>query len=264
MRSQTNPFKAKMASGEVQHGLWLGLPDNSVAEIIASAGFDWLLIDAEHGPNDLRSILAQLQAVAPYHSQPVVRPPQGDQVLIKQLLETGIQSLLIPMVDTPEQARDLVSAMRYPPHGVRGVGSALARASRWGRVGTYMDEADAEMCLLIQAETRTAMENLDAILDVEGFDGVFFGAADLAASYGYRGQSNHPHIVELILQGLEKVKARGLAGGVLCTDKSLNAQFMQAGANFVAVGVDALLLAKATSELLADYKGTESNVAGSY
>ena len=264
MEMLKNQFKANLQSGEVQYGLWMGLAEMYSAEVCAGAGFDWLLIDAEHGPNDLRSILAQLQAVAPYHSQPVVRPPQGDQVLIKQLLETGIQSLLIPMVDTPEQARDLVSAMRYPPHGVRGVGSALARASRWGRVASYMDEADAQMCLLIQAETKTAIENLDAILEVDGFDGVFFGAADLAASYGYRGQSNHPKIVEIILEGLEKVKARGLAGGVLCTDKSLNQQFMQAGATFVAVGVDALLLAKATSELLADYKGTESNVAGSY
>ena len=259
-----NAFKQALSAQQVQFGLWLGLGETFSAEICAGAGFDWLLIDAEHGPNDLRSILAQLQAIAPYASHPVVRPPQGDHVLIKQLLETGVQTLLIPMVETAEQAQHLVEAMRYPPHGIRGVGSALARASRWGRIGNYMHEADQQMCLLIQVETKTGMENLDAILGVEGIDGVFFGAADLAASYGLLGQSSHPDIVSRILEGLQKVQAKQLAGGVLCSDKALNAQYMLAGATFVAVGVDALLLTKATSDLLSEYKSGATAIAGSY
>ncbi|PKO86371.1 MAG: 2-keto-3-deoxy-L-rhamnonate aldolase, partial [Betaproteobacteria bacterium HGW-Betaproteobacteria-12] len=184
-----NQFKNALQANREQIGLWLGLGETFSAEICAGAGFDWLLIDAEHGPNDLRSILAQLQALAPYPTQPVVRPPQGDHVLIKQLLETGVQTLLIPMVESADQARGLVEAMRYPPAGIRGVGSALARASRWGRIANYAHLANDQMCLLVQVETRPGYERLDSILAVDGVDGVFFGSADLAASYGYLGQS---------------------------------------------------------------------------
>lgn len=264
MDMPVNEFKAALKTGEVQYGLWLGLAETFTAEICAGAGFDWLLIDAEHGPNDLRSILAQLQAVAPYRSQPVVRPPQGDAVLIKQLLETGVQTLLIPMVESAQQARSLVEAMRYPPSGIRGVGSALARASRWGRVGAYMAQANDEMCLLIQVETKTGIEALEDILTVDGIDGIFFGAADLAASYGFAGESNHPEIVERIIDGLERVSAAGIAGGVLCADKALNDRYVSAGARFVAVGVDALLLAAATSDLLSVYRTSAESISGSY
>lgn len=249
-----NQFKQAVRADREQIGLWLGLGETFSAEICAGAGFDWLLIDAEHGPNDLRSILAQLQALAPYPTQAVVRPPQGDHVLIKQLLETGVQTLLIPMVDTAEQARGLVDAMRYPPAGIRGVGSALARASRWGRIDNYAQLADAQMCLLVQVETQTGYRNLDAILEVDGVDGVFFGAADLAASYGYLGQSTHPEIVAAIEDGLRRTGAAGKAGGVLCSDRALNERYMAAGASFVAVGVDALLLSAATSALCQSYK----------
>ncbi len=249
-----NQFKAALGAGQTQFGLWLGLAETFTAEICAGAGFDWLLIDAEHGPNDLRSILAQLQAIAPYTSQAVVRPPQGDHVLIKQLLETGVQTLLIPMVDSAAQARGLVEAMRYPPAGIRGVGSALARASRWGRIDNYAALSDGQMCLLVQVETREGYESLDEILAVDGVDGVFFGSADLAASYGYLGQSTHPDIVAAIEDGLQRVRAAGKAGGVLCGDRALNQRYMQAGANFVAVGVDALLLSAATTALARSYK----------
>lgn len=254
MEIPINQFKQALRAGREQIGLWLGLGETFSAEICAGAGFDWLLIDAEHGPNDLRSILAQLQALAPYPTQPVVRPPQGDHVLIKQLLETGVQTLLIPMVDTAEQAHGLVEAMRYPPAGIRGVGSALARASRWGRIANYAPLADAQMCLLVQVETQTGYRNLDAILEVDGVDGVFFGAADLAASYGYLGQSTHPEIVAAIEDGLQRTRAAGKAGGVLCSDRTLNERYLAAGASFVAVGVDALLLSAATSALCRSYK----------
>ena len=260
MEIPDNQFKSALHAGRDQIGLWLGLGETFSAEICAGAGFDWLLIDAEHGPNDLRSILSQLQALAPYPTQPVVRPPQGDHVLIKQLLETGVQTLLIPMVESAAQARGLVEAMRYPPAGIRGVGSALARASRWGRIDNYAHLANDQMCLLVQVETRPGYEQLDEILAVEGVDGVFFGSADLAASYGYLGQSTHPEIVAAIEDGLRRTHAAGKAGGVLCSDRQLNERYMAAGANFVAVGVDALLLSAATTALCREYKPT--TVAG--
>ena len=255
MKLSQNRFRQRLLAGDTQYGLWLGMSEPFSAEICAGAGFDWLLIDAEHGPNDLRTIFAQLQAIEPYASQPVVRPPQGDHVLIKQLLETGVQTLLIPMVDTAEQAAGLVAAMRYPPAGIRGVGSALARASRWGRIDDYLTQANEAMCLLVQVETRTGLENLEAIAAVDGVDGVFFGAADLAASFGLLGQNNHPQIVEAIVDGLETVRRLGKAGGVLCADRPLVERYRAAGARFIAVGVDTLLLSAATSALAASYLG---------
>ncbi|MGE5471575.1 MAG: aldolase/citrate lyase family protein [Bacteroidota bacterium] len=266
MEIPQNLFKNGLSAGDTLFGLWLGLGETFSAEICAGAGFDWLLIDSEHGPNDLRSILSQLQAIAPYASQAVVRPPQGDHVLIKQLLETGVQTLLIPMVESAQQARGLVEAMRYPPAGIRGVGSALARASRWGRIDNYAHLANEQMCLLVQVETRAGYEQLDEILAVDGVDGVFFGSADLAASYGYLGQSTHPEIVAAIENGLRRTAAAGKAGGVLCSDKALNDRYMRAGARFVAVGVDALLLTAATTALCRIYKpdATAAGVTGSY
>lgn len=249
-----NLFKQRLLAGDLQYGLWLGLSEIFSAEICAGAGFDWLLIDAEHGPNDLRTIFAQLQAIAPYGSQPVVRPPQGDHVLIKQLLETGVQTLLIPMVESAAQAAHLVEAMRYPPQGIRGVGSSIARASRWGRIGDYAEKANGQMCLLVQVETRAGLEQLDGILAVEGVDGVFFGAADLAASFGLLGQPNHPDIVAMIERGLARVAGCGKAGGVLCGERDLVNRYREAGARFIAVGVDSMLLAAATSSLCAAYK----------
>lgn len=260
-----NQFKADLRTDKTLLGLWLGLGETFSAEICAGAGFDWLLIDAEHGPNDLRSILAQLQAIAPYPSQAIVRPPQGDHVLIKQLLETGVQTLLIPMVETAEQAEGLVRAMRYPPAGIRGVGSALARASRWGRIQEYSSQANDQMCLLVQVETRLGYENLEAILAVEGVDGIFFGAADLAASYGLLGQSNHPSIVAAIETGLTKVRQAGKCGGILCGEQDIVQRYLHAGARFVAVGADSLLLAAATTELRRAYKPDQgSKSATSY
>lgn len=266
MDMPVNQFKQALQAGHEQIGLWLGLGETFSAEICAGAGFDWLLIDAEHGPNDLRSILAQLQALAPYPTQPVVRPPQGDHVLIKQLLETGVQTLLIPMVESAAQARGLVEAMRYPPAGIRGVGSALARASRWGRIADYAHRANEQMCLLVQVETRPGYEQLDSILAVDGVDGVFFGSADLAASYGYLGQSTHPEIVAAIEDGLRRTRAAGKAGGVLCSDRQLNGRYLAAGARFVAVGVDALLLSAATTALCRSYKpqAAPAGLPGSY
>lgn len=177
MEMPINRFKQRLCSGETQIGLWLGLADAYCAELAANAGFDWLLIDGEHAPNDLRGMLGQLQAIAPYASQAIIRPVVGDSALIKQLLDIGAQTLLVPMVESADQARELVRAMHYPSQGIRGVGSALARASRWNSIPGYLDQADAQMCLLVQIENLEGLANLDAIAQVDGVDGVFIGPA---------------------------------------------------------------------------------------
>lgn len=254
MNIPLNTFKSALQSGHTQIGCWVGLADANVAEALAGCGFDWLLLDGEHAPNDVRTVLEQLRAVAPYSVQPVVRPVQGDVALIKQYLDIGSQSLLVPMIDTPEQAALMVKAVRYPPHGLRGVGAALARASRWNQVSDYLDQADNQMCLLVQAETTLAVSNLAAIAAIEGVDGVFFGPADLSASMGYRGQPGHPLVQRTILDGIATVRSAGKAAGVLMADRKLAQTYLDAGAQFVAVGVDTTLLVRAATELAASFK----------
>ncbi len=246
-----NAFKRALAAGHVQFGLWIGLGDPYPAEICAAAGFDWLLLDAEHGPNDLRSVLSQLQAVAPYPSHPVVRPVTGDATLIKQYLDAGAQTLLVPMVESAAQAAGLVQAVRYPPDGIRGVGTALARAARWNMIDGYLQKADGEMCLLVQVESAAGLAQLDAILAVDGVDGVFLGPADLAASMGHLGGAAHPDVQAAILDALRRIRAAGKAPGILTLDVALARRYVEAGALFVAVGVDTLLLSKAAIALAA-------------
>lgn len=249
-----NPFKKALVEGRPQIGLWVGLADPYAAEALALTGYDWLLIDGEHAPNDLRQVLAQLQAVAPYPVHPIVRPVIGDTALIKQYLDAGVQTLLVPVVETAEQAAELVRAMRYPPRGIRGVGSALARSSRWNQIDGYLHKADAEMCLLVQVETRIGLENLNAIAAVEGVDGVFFGPADLSASLGYLGQPGHAEVQQAISDGIAAVCAAGKAAGVLTADENLARRYLEAGALFVAVGVDTTLLVRAARDLATRFK----------
>ncbi len=262
MATIANPFKKALRAGRPQIGLWLSLADPYSAEMLAGAGFDWLLVDGEHAPNDLRRVLSTLQAIdsarahlpqgtAPAH--PVVRPVIGDVALIKQMLEIGAQTLLIPVVDTVEQAERLVAAVRYPPRGIRGVGSSAARSSRWSAVENYVHGADEEICLLAQAETVTAMKNLDAIAAVDGIDGVFFGPADLSASMGLLGQVAHPDVTAAIDDGIRRVLAAGKAPGVLTVDPVLARHYLDEGALFVAVGVEAALLARAARDLAATF-----------
>lgn len=259
-----NPFKRALADGRPQFGLWAALADAYVTELLATAGFDWLLIDNEHAPNDIRSTLAQLQAVAAYPSHPVVRPVRSDAAIIKQLLDIGAQTLLLPMIDTAEQAAEAVAATRYPPQGIRGVGSALARASRWNRVPGYLHDAASELCVLVQVETVTGLANLSDIARVDGIDGVFFGPADLSASMGYLGKPGEPAVREAIRTGIAAVRAAGKAAGVLAPDRAFAAEYVAAGATFVAVGTDTGLLSHAAAELAAAYKGTavQAPVAG--
>lgn len=255
-----NVFKAALQSGSPQIGFWLSLANAYTAEICATAGFDWLLIDGEHAPNDVRSVVPQLQAIAAYPSQPVVRPVTGDVALIKQYLDIGAQSLLIPMVDTAEQAARMVAAVRYPPQGIRGSGAGGARASRWGLHRDYINRANDEICLLVQAESTLALANLEAICAVDGVDGVFIGPSDLAASLGYRGDPGHPEVCRVIDDALQRIIRNGKAAGILTSDNAQAKRYIDMGCRFVAVGVDASILARTVRELARQFN--PGNAAG--
>jgi 4-hydroxy-2-oxoheptanedioate aldolase len=260
METPLNPFKQALANRQPQIGFWLSLADPYATEISAGAGFDWLLVDGEHAPNDLRSVLAQLQAIAAYPTHAVARLPMGHghvgEMLVKQYLDVGAQTLLVPMVDTPAQAAALVRAARYPQDdgggGIRGM--AGARASRWGRYPQYAREANAQVCLLVQAETRTALDNLEAIAATDGVDGVFIGPADLSASMGHVGNAGHPEVQDAIEQAIATILGAGKAPGILATDESLARRYLDLGALFVAVGLDASILARQTSALAARFR----------
>ncbi|EPL9570675.1 4-hydroxy-2-oxoheptanedioate aldolase [Providencia rettgeri] len=258
-----NKFKKALKNGQPQIGLWLGLCSPYSAELLAGAGFDWLLIDGEHAPNNVQTTLSQLQAIAPYPSQPVVRPPWNDPVIIKQLLDIGAQTLLLPMVQNAEQAKQAVRATRYPPAGIRGVGSALARASRWNRVPDYLTRANNEMCVIVQVETREAMNNLPEILKVEGVDGVFIGPADLSADMGFSGNPNHPEVKAAIEKAIVQIRAAGLAPGILMAAPEVAEHYLKLGALFVAVGVDTTLLARTAEALAAKFGKTVLEVTSS-
>lgn len=263
MNLPSNPFKQALASKQAQIGLWLGLASPYSTEICAGAGFDWLLIDGEHAPNDINSILAQLQVIAAYPaSHAIARVPMGHghmgEALIKQYLDIGVQTLLVPMVDTPQQAASVVRAARYPQDGegggIRGMGGA--RASRWGRYPNYAREANAQVCLLVQAETQTALDNLDAIAGTDGVDGVFIGPADLSASMGHVGNPGHADVQAAIADAIARITRAGKAAGILSPDEATARNYLALGATFVAVGLDTNLLVKATSALAAAFKST--------
>ena len=266
MQTPINPFKQALREKRPQIGLWLGLADHYTTEICAGAGFDWLLIDGEHSPNDLRSILQQAQVIAAYPaSHAIARVPVGHgnvgTALIKQYLDLGIQTLLVPMVDTAQQAADLVRASRYPPLGIRGMGGA--RASRWGRLPNYGKEANDQVCLLVQAETRESLDNLDAILAIDGVDGVFIGPADLSAALGHVGNPGHPEVQGAIEDTIRRINKAGKAAGILTPDETLARKYLALGATFVAVGLDTNLLMKATSALVTKFKTAVADVPAS-
>ena len=243
MPAPKNSFKAALKAHEMQTGCWLGLADPYLAEISGSAGFDWVVVDAEHAPNDLRSIVAQLQVLESSPSHPVVRPPIGETWLIKQYLEAGAQTLLIPMVESAEQARELVRAVTYPPHGTRGVGAALGRSSKFSGIPDYLTTADAEICLLVQVENRAGVAALDEILAVDGIDGVFIGPADLAADMGHIGKPGTPEVRDTVLDCMRKIIAAGKAAGILTTDMQMQSDCAEIGARFIATEIDVSLFA---------------------
>ena len=253
MQLPENRFKRALAEGRQQIGLWCSLPGSYVAEAVAGSGFDWLLFDTEHSPGDPLTVLAQLQAVAPYDVSAIVRPASNDTVLIKRFLDLGAQTLLIPYVQSAEEARHAVAAMRYPPEGVRGV-SAVTRATKFGRVEGYAKRAAQELCLLVQVETQEALDALEAIAAVDGVDGVFVGPGDLAASLGHAGQTMHPSVVAAVEDAIRRVRACGKPAGILTPDNAFAARCIELGTLFTAVGVDAGMLARGTEALARQFK----------
>jgi len=254
MELPRNEFKRALAAGRTQIGLWSSLSSNYTVEVIAGAGFDWILLDTEHSPNDLENLLTQLQAAAPYPSASVVRVPWNDMVTIKRVLDIGAQSILVPFVCTADEARAAVSYTRYPPAGVRGV-AGTTRAARFGRIKGYASQAGEQTCLLVQVETREALDELEAICAVDGVDGVFIGPADLHASFGYLGESANPAVVPAIEDAIRRIRRAGKAPGILTASEADARRYLDCGAQFIAVGSDVGLLARGAEALAAKFKG---------
>lgn len=252
MPAPINTFKRALADGQTLFGCWLSLADAGAAEIVGTTGFDWVLIDAEHAPNDIRSIRAQLSALQDSDSPALVRVPVGETWLIKQVLDVGAQTVMVPMVESADQARELVRACTYPPGGTRGVGTAAARATRFGATGDYVATADAQICLLVQVESRAGIAALDDILAVDGIDGVFIGPADLATDMGFKGDMNAPEVQETIRAALGRITAAGKAAGIMSLGDRTPA-YLEAGARFVAVAIDVALLVRAARETAAKW-----------
>jgi 4-hydroxy-2-oxoheptanedioate aldolase len=248
-----NNFKHGLARGELQIGLWCSLCGNIPAEVVAYSGYDWLLLDTEHSPNELPNLLAQLQAVAPGTASAIVRPAWNDTVLIKRVLDIGAQSVLLPYVQNADEARRAVAATRYPPKGVRGV-TGSGRAARYGRVADYLKRADEEICVLVQAETRQALDNIEEIAAVDGVDGVFIGPSDLAASLGHIGQPGHPSVQAALKEAVDKLRNAGKPAGILTTNEDEARRYIDWGYLFVAVGSDIGLLAKNADALAKTFK----------
>lgn len=248
-----NAFKRALLERRQQIGLWCSLPGGYVAEAVAGSGFDWLLFDTEHSPGDPLTVLAQLQAVAPYDVSPVVRPASNDTVLIKRFLDIGAQTLLIPYVQSADEARQAVAATRYPPEGVRGV-SGLTRATRFGRAKGYARHASEELCLLVQIETGEALARLEEIAVVEGVDGVFIGPADLAASLGRVGEPGHPDVVAAVEDAIRRIQACGKPAGILTPDRNFAERCIALGTVFTAVAVDVGLIARESETIARHFK----------
>ncbi|WP_170335903.1 HpcH/HpaI aldolase family protein [Ruegeria arenilitoris] len=254
MPAPKNTFKQALINGERQIGCWMSFAESVTAEIMGTAGFDWLVIDGEHAPNDIRSIRDQLLALSNSPSHPVVRVPVGETWMIKMVLDAGAQTVLVPIVESAEQARELVRACRYPPEGVRGVGATASRATMYGTASDYIQTADQEICLLVQVENRAGMAALDEILQVDGIDGVFIGPADLSTDMGYQGNSSAPEVREVISDALARIRAAGKAPGILGTKEEATQTYLDMGAQFLAVGIDVMLLAQSARALAEEWK----------
>jgi 4-hydroxy-2-oxoheptanedioate aldolase len=253
MEVPQNAFKRALQAGKPQIGLWSSLSSNYSVEVIAGAGFDWILLDCEHSPNDLESLLTQLQAAAPYPTTSIVRVPWNDMVTIKRVLDIGAQSLLVPYVSTAEEAKAAVSYTRYPPKGARGV-AGTTRATQFGRVKDYAKRAHEEICLLVQVETQAALDNIEAICALDGVDGVFIGPADLHASMGHTGEIANPKVKPLIDDAIRRIRKAGKAPGILTPNETDAKHWLECGALFVAVGADVGILARGAEALAGKFK----------
>jgi 4-hydroxy-2-oxoheptanedioate aldolase len=254
MELQRNAFKHALAQGKLQIGIWSSLCSNIVAEVLADSGFDWILLDSEHSPNEIPGLLSQLQAIGRGGATPIVRPAWNDMVLAKRCLDIGAQTLLFPYVQNAEEARRAVASTRYPPEGVRGVAVA-ARASRYGRTPGYLTKANSEICVLVQVETRTALDNLEAIAAVEGIDGIFIGPSDLSASLGHLGNPQHAESQAAMKDAVTRLKKLGKPAGILTGNEEEARRYMDWGYLFVAVGADVGLLARHADALAKKFKG---------
>jgi 4-hydroxy-2-oxoheptanedioate aldolase len=249
-----NRFKAALARGELQIGLWSSLCSNIVAEIIGDSGFDWILLDTEHSPNELPGLISQMQALATGTATPIVRPAWNDPVLIKRHLDAGAQALLLPFVQNAEEARAAVAATRYPPEGIRGI-TTSGRAARFGRVQGYLKKAAEELCLLVQVETGEALAQIEEIASVPGIDGVFIGPADLSASLGHIGNPAHPEVQDAIKSAVDRLTKVGKPAGILTPNEAEARRYIEWGYKFVAVGSDLGVMAKGADALARSFKG---------
>ncbi|WP_413733622.1 HpcH/HpaI aldolase family protein [Sodalis sp. RH21] len=251
---QQNQFKQAIKNGQVQLGLWTQLGSHIAAEILSGCGYDFIGLDAEHGPSEYREIYCQLQACAAGGpTQPIVRLPNQDISLIKRYLDAGVNTLMVPQVDTVEQAKMLVSAVRYPPHGIRGYCGA-PRASNFGRIKNYATACDREICLIVMPETTTSLDNLEEMAAIDGIDAFFIGPGDLAASLGYIGQPMHPAVINAIEESGRRIKAAGKAVGILCTDEKQTRRYIELGFQIIAIGSDQGLLTNGAEKLLAKFR----------
>ena len=254
MELKRNAFKRALADGQTQIGLWSSLASNIVADIVGDSGFDWILLDKEHSPNELPGVLSQLQALSASGASPIVRPAWNDAVLFKRFLDIGAQSLLVPYVQTAEEARAAVAQTRHPPAGIRGV-TGSGRAARYGRVGDYLKTAADEICLLVQVETGDAISRLEEIAGVDGVDGVFIGPSDLAASLGHAGDPGHAEVQAHIQDAAKRLGAMGKPAGILTGNEEEARRFLDWGYQFVAVGTDLAILTRGADALAAKFKG---------
>jgi 4-hydroxy-2-oxoheptanedioate aldolase len=257
MELPVNSFKRGIQAGQVQIGLWSSLSSHASVEVIAGSGFDWLLLDTEHSPNELPMVHSQLQAAVGGTAHPVVRVPWNDPVVIKRFLDIGTQSFLIPYVQDAAEAKAAVAATRYPPKGVRGVATA-SRASRFGRIKDYFACAEEEMCVVVQLESRAALTNLEAIAAVDGVDGLFIGPSDLSADLGHLGNPGHPEVQSAIEDAIGRIRACGKAAGFLTGDERLARRYLELGCLIAAVGADVAILARGSEQLAARFRGHAS------
>ena len=255
MEIPVNRFKRAIKAGQQQIGFWSSLASNISVEILAGSGFDWLLLDCEHSPNEVSGLYSQLQAMMENATHPIVRPPWNDMVTIKRCLDAGVQSFLVPTVQSAEEAAAAVAHTRYPPDGVRGFAVAT-RASRFGRVKNYHQRAPEEICVLVQIETQKGLDNLEAIAGVKGVDGIFIGPGDLSAGIGYLGDQGHPEVQRVIKDAIKRVVKAGNIAGILTPDEKLARDYMAAGCVFTAVGSDSGLLARGSEQIAQRFKAS--------
>lgn len=256
-----NRFQQALASRAPQYGIWAGFATGYAAEIVAQADYDWMLIDGEHAPNTVPTILAQLQAVSSYRTHPVVRTVNHDPALIKQLLDIGAQTLMVPMVESASQAQALVRAMRYPPQGIRGIGGGLTRATRWDGIPDYLSRANDGVCLVVQVESAAGLANVAEIAAVEGVHGVFVGPADLSSGLGHPGDPSHPQVQQAIHRAIDATLAAGKASGILAPAEEDARRYTEWGASFVAVAIDISLLRRAMRDTLAVYRDASASTS---